>query len=78
MMHGSAFSDVADSEEWMILNVQEMGFFKVNYDQKNWDLLIKQLQEQHTAIHPTNRAQVKTEARRKSQARLDKNSDDLT
>ena len=42
----------------MVLNVQEMGFFKVNYDQKNWDLLIKQLHENRSVIHPINRAQV--------------------
>ena len=58
---GHSFSDVADAEEWMILNVQEMGFFKVNYDRKNWNLLIKQLQEHHAIIHPINRAQVLSE-----------------
>ncbi|XP_043210450.1 aminopeptidase N-like [Amphibalanus amphitrite] len=54
--------DVANDEEWFILNVQEMGFYKVNYDQRNWDMLIKQLNEDHTAIHPVNRAQLVDDA----------------
>ncbi|XP_037077487.1 aminopeptidase N-like isoform X2 [Pollicipes pollicipes] len=51
-------NDVASAEQWMILNVQEMGYFKVNYDERNWLMLIKQLQDDHNAIHAVNRAQL--------------------
>ena len=38
---------------------QETGFYRVNYDQQNWRLLAQQLNDDHTAIHVMNRAQVK-------------------
>ncbi|KAH8024438.1 hypothetical protein HPB51_022947 [Rhipicephalus microplus] len=44
--------------DWFIANVQEVGFYKVNYDELNWKLLIKQLMEKHTDIHVINRAQL--------------------
>lgn len=44
--------------EWFIANVQQVGFYKVNYDEQNWKLLIKQLMERHTDIHVINRAQL--------------------
>lgn len=32
------------------------GFFRVNYDDTNWNLLIKQLTDDHKKIHEINRA----------------------
>ena len=32
--------------------------FRVNYDEKNWKLLAKQLDEDHESIHVLNRAQI--------------------
>ena len=48
----------------MLLNVREVGYFKVNYDKKNWGMLIDQLQRDHTVIHTANRAQVRRIVRR--------------
>ena len=35
-----------------------IGYYRVNYDEKNWKLIIKQLNEDHTKIHVINRAQI--------------------
>lgn len=35
-----------------------LGFFRVNYTEKNWLSLIKQLNDSPTAIHVLNRAQL--------------------
>ena len=45
-------------DSWLIGNLKHSGFFRVNYDQQNWDLLIKQLNENHLLIDPINRAQL--------------------
>lgn len=45
-------------DTWLLLNVKAKGFYRVNYDQKNWAMLIAQLKEDHTKIHPLNRAQI--------------------
>lgn len=44
--------------QWLILNVQEAYYYKVNYDKSNWLLLIGQLETDHKVIHEFNRAQL--------------------
>ena len=34
------------------------GYYRVNYDEENWKMIIKALNEDHTKIHVINRAQV--------------------
>ncbi|KAG0728778.1 Endoplasmic reticulum aminopeptidase 1 [Chionoecetes opilio] len=46
------------SSEWVIFNLQETGYYRVNYDTNNWNLLLKQLANDHTKIHVNNRAQL--------------------
>jgi aminopeptidase N len=46
------------ADDWIILNVQQVGYYRVNYDLHNWKLLIEQLQRDHTKIPATNRAQL--------------------
>ncbi|XP_045117781.1 aminopeptidase N-like [Portunus trituberculatus] len=46
------------SDKWVIFNVQETGYYKVNYDDNNWQLLTAQLEKDHTPIHLLNRAQL--------------------
>lgn len=50
------------SDSWIIGNLQHSGFYRVNYDQHNWNLLIKQLKDDYTPIHPINRAQMLDDA----------------
>ncbi|XP_045589793.2 aminopeptidase N isoform X1 [Procambarus clarkii] len=49
---------VPEPHYWVIFNVKQTGYYRVNYDQANWELLIQQLQEDHRVIHVTNRAQI--------------------
>ncbi|ROT63437.1 putative Aminopeptidase N precursor [Penaeus vannamei] len=43
---------------WHIFNLQMTGYYRVNYNDYNWNLLALQLQEDHEVIHVTNRAQI--------------------
>ena len=38
--------------------LQPIGYYRVNYDEENWRLVIKQLNKDHTKIHVNNRAQL--------------------
>ncbi|CAH2070917.1 unnamed protein product, partial [Iphiclides podalirius] len=46
--------------DWFIANIQQTGFYRVNYDKHNWELLIKILNDpsRFQEIHPINRAQI--------------------
>ncbi|XP_042901838.1 aminopeptidase N [Parasteatoda tepidariorum] len=46
------------ADHWVVGNIQEVGYYRVNYDDHNWKLLIKQFLENHEVIHPVNRAQI--------------------
>lgn len=48
----------ATDDEWLIVNLQEAGFYRVNYDDRNWELLVNQLHNDHNKIHRVNRAQI--------------------
>ena len=52
--------DLKENErnDWIIANIKHTGFYRVNYDQENWRLLINQLRENHSLIDPINRAQL--------------------
>jgi aminopeptidase N len=51
---------VPPANQWLLLNVQQTGYYRVNYDQTNWDMLFAFLENPDTAglIHPLNRAQI--------------------
>eukprot|EP00091_Calanus_sinicus_P021980 TRINITY_DN6753_c0_g1_i1.p1 TRINITY_DN6753_c0_g1~~TRINITY_DN6753_c0_g1_i1.p1 ORF type:complete len:154 (-),score=32.25 TRINITY_DN6753_c0_g1_i1:16-453(-) len=44
--------------EPLIINHEQTGYYRVDYDQRNWDLIIKTLETDHTKIHEKNRAQI--------------------
>nr|XP_018896628.1 PREDICTED: aminopeptidase N-like isoform X2 [Bemisia tabaci] len=46
------------SARWLVVNVQEIGFYRVNYDEHNWKELITALQTNPSDIHVLNRAQL--------------------
>lgn len=54
----TVISGLPSSTQWFIANVQQVGFYKVNYDEQNWKLLIDQLTNNHEQIDVMNRAQV--------------------
>uniref|UniRef100_A0A182R8C8 Aminopeptidase N n=1 Tax=Anopheles funestus TaxID=62324 RepID=A0A182R8C8_ANOFN len=48
------------SHDWMIVNVQQTGYYRVNYDERNWQLIVKHLQDKSKfkSIAASNRAQL--------------------
>ncbi|NXS50831.1 AMPN Aminopeptidase, partial [Balaeniceps rex] len=46
------------SFSWLLLNLNVSGYFRVNYNQENWDQLLHQLSTNHEAIPVINRAQI--------------------
>ncbi|XP_034233896.1 aminopeptidase N-like isoform X2 [Thrips palmi] len=54
----------ARAGEWVVFNIQETGFYRVNYDTQNWRLLGAALRDQHSlaVIAATNRAQLVDDA----------------
>jgi len=53
--------DVSDDEP-LIANVQQTGFYRVNYDIKNWEMISESLVDDHSSIHRMNRAQILNDA----------------
>ncbi|KAJ8940805.1 hypothetical protein NQ318_007891 [Aromia moschata] len=43
---------------WVLLNIEETGFFRVNYDARNWRLLVQQLRRGPDKIPVANRGQL--------------------
>ncbi|XP_052090870.1 uncharacterized protein LOC127727793 [Mytilus californianus] len=46
------------SSGWIVGNVQQYGYYRVNYDDENWQALIEQLKTDHLSIHVINRGQI--------------------
>ncbi|XP_061077243.1 aminopeptidase Ey-like [Conger conger] len=48
--------------DWVLANLNVTGYYRVNYDQTNWDRLLGQLNSDHQAIPAINRAQLVDDA----------------
>lgn len=46
------------ADDWLLINKQSTGFYRINYDEQNWKLLSEALQTQTYKFHPRNRAQL--------------------
>ncbi|XP_058467773.1 aminopeptidase N [Malaya genurostris] len=48
------------NHDWIIVNIQQTGYYRVNYDQQNWDMIINHLRDRDNfkSIAPSNRAQL--------------------
>ena len=46
----------------LIVNLQQTGFYRVNYNPKNWDMISEILKNNHESIHVMNRAQILDDA----------------
>lgn len=54
---------IDDEPEWFVINKQQIGYYRVNYDAENWQNLINVLQsENYQQIHVLNRAQLVDDA----------------
>ncbi|KAK2581483.1 hypothetical protein KPH14_005149 [Odynerus spinipes] len=51
--------DDVEESDWFIINLQQTGYYRVNYDTDNWMKIAKYLDsDDYTKIHPLNRAQI--------------------
>lgn len=55
-------SSLPTRDQWVIFNLQQTGYYRVNYDENNWSLLTQQLNSNHRSIHVSNRAQMINDA----------------
>ena len=46
------------ADQWVVFNVDQTGYYRVNYDEKNWKLITDQLLQDVSKIYQTNRAQL--------------------
>ena len=35
-------------DEWLLVNVNQRGMYRVNYDDRNWEMIMAQLETLHT------------------------------
>ncbi|KAJ8417420.1 hypothetical protein AAFF_G00286470 [Aldrovandia affinis] len=52
----------ATGADWVLANINVTGYYRVNYDQGNWDRLLAQLNSDHQSIPTINRAQLVDDA----------------
>ena len=51
-------TDLDASSDWTIFNIQQVSYYRVNYDANNWAALSTQLADDHLVIDVRNRAQL--------------------
>ncbi|XP_072036065.1 aminopeptidase N-like [Amphiura filiformis] len=63
MENGPAEASVEGAtSDWLLVNLDQTGFYRVNYDTQNWKLLSKQLVTNHSMIPVANRAALLNDA----------------
>lgn len=48
----------SDKDGWVLFNILQTGYYRVNYDEGNWQKLDAALKKDHSVIVPVNRAQL--------------------
>ncbi|XP_050959974.1 aminopeptidase N [Labeo rohita] len=56
--------------EWVLVNLNITGYYRVNYDNENWERLLNQLNENHVVIPVINRAQIVDDAFNLARAKM--------
>jgi len=51
-------NNITLNETWLIGNLKHSGYYRVNYNENNWNLLVNQLLNDHKKIDILNRAQL--------------------
>ncbi|KAL4221699.1 hypothetical protein ACF0H5_019954 [Mactra antiquata] len=50
--------NLTEPGNWIVANLKQWGYYRVNYEEKIWSNLIGQFKKDHTIIHKVNRAQI--------------------
>jgi len=50
--------NIYSSNDWILFNINEFGFYRVNYDNQNWNLIINGLKENSSQFPLVSRAQL--------------------
>ena len=50
--------DGTEANDWIVGNIKQNGFYRVNYDNVSWSLLVQQLNDNNDLIDATSRAQL--------------------
>nr|ADI48183.1 membrane alanyl aminopeptidase 3 [Chrysomela tremula] len=58
LMENHTLTVSLEEEAWILVNIQQIGFYRVNYDDALWERLIVALNKDRTSIHVLNRAQL--------------------
>ncbi|CAD5111686.1 DgyrCDS971 [Dimorphilus gyrociliatus] len=58
--------------EWYKVNVNQTGFYRVNYDDAGWNSIINLLERNHTSLNPSDRAGLISDSFELSRAGLEK------
>ncbi|XP_054892863.1 aminopeptidase Ey-like [Poeciliopsis prolifica] len=61
---------VLGNSDWLVANVNMTGFYRVNYDETNWERLIAKLNSNHQEIPVINRAQIIDDAFNLAKAKI--------
>ncbi|XP_072519135.1 aminopeptidase Ey-like isoform X2 [Salminus brasiliensis] len=56
--------------DWVLLNLNLTGYYRVNYDPGNWERILNQLNNQHQAIPVINRGQIVDDAFNLARAKM--------
>ncbi|XP_046566065.1 aminopeptidase N-like [Haliotis rubra] len=54
--------DPSQENSWVVVNGQQSGYYRVNYEERNWMALVKQLETDHTVFPPATRGQIINDA----------------
>lgn len=49
---------ISSNESWILINAETYGYYRVEYDERNWDLISKQLITNHSMISQKTRFQL--------------------
>ena len=51
-------TNIQSSTHWILFNINEFGFYRVNYDDRNWNLLLHGIKQNHSQFPIVSRAQL--------------------
>ncbi|XP_078097230.1 aminopeptidase N-like [Mustelus asterias] len=49
---------ISNGKDWILANIDVTGYYRVNYDEGNWEKLVQTLLSNHTTLPVINRAQI--------------------